>query len=392
MNAKPPSPNDKSDTKNKAKNSSPRETQKEATLSNNKPDRDGNKIKPNRRFFRDNYSGLIALFISLFTLLLTMAGLGGGYWVWLQDQHSIEAQKVTINALRQTITDKASAQNLKQLAQKVTQLSQNQQIQSKKISSLEQTFQQIKNLKQRDHQGWVIAEAEYLMRIAQYRLTLLHDPNGAIKALTLADQQLANLNQPHLVPARQAVISEIQSLRDYHPPNKVTILLQLNETMRHLVIQSPVNLGLGNTKSPSNAENRSVSQTNTNGFRGFIEAVWRSISEHINIQHYSRRITNLSAITTQTQTLQSIYVNLENAKTAVLIGDNHVYHRSLSKILQALKNHIANDSTKTGLMTTLHQLNGIDISPQAPTLGKGFSLLSKLSTPNESKQMRKPTS
>ncbi|WP_455380116.1 uroporphyrinogen-III C-methyltransferase [Acidihalobacter prosperus] len=392
MNAKPPSDNDKNNTNGKTKNGSEKEAKPTSTPSVKKTDTSNKKNKPRRPIFKGNLTGRIALFISLFTLLLLVTGIGGGYWVWIQNQKSIKTQNQTINTLRQAIGDKASAQNLQQLEQKASQLNEHLQAQNKKLDALSQTFQHAKSLKQRDQQGWIIAETEYLMQIAQYRLNLLHDPKGAIKALTLADQQLAHLNQPRLLPVRKALIAEIQSLQDFHPPDKTTLLLELNEIMQHLVLQSPLVPGLANSTASSTAQHPIAPKTKASGFRGFIDAVWQSISQHINIQHYSHRITNLSAITTQANVLQSIYVNLENAKSAVLVDDNSVYHQSINKTEKLLKNQITSNPTKSGLLKTLDKLKAVNISPPSPALGKALSLLHKESTASDKGNARKPTS
>lgn len=75
-----------------------------------------------------------------------------------------------------------------------------------------------------------VAEAEFLLRMANERISLFADPQGARLALTLADDQLKALNDPLYTGVRQALASEIQALAAVETADRVAIsgrLLQL---------------------------------------------------------------------------------------------------------------------------------------------------------------------
>lgn len=327
---------------------------------------------------RGSASGRVALVLALLALILLAAGGGAGYWAWSQFRHTMDMQAATLAQLRETLDSKASESSLADLDQQTRQLDAQQQAQSHALKSLNQALQQSQVLNQRDQRGWTVSEVEYLMRIARYRLDLLHDVHGAVAALTQADQRLAHLGDPDLLPVRQALAAEIQSLRDYQAPDKVGILLQLNQILSHIVLPTPLGTALLDrgdaTATPVHAE----TTKKPGGFRGFIEAVWHSISEHVSIRHYPQRVNDLAVITTQAQAAQSLYLYLENARAAVLAGDNGAYHQALAHVMDALHQGDGDQALRSGLLSTLDKLNAVDLAPPLPSLGEALKRLRHL--------------
>ncbi|AOU96628.1 hypothetical protein BI364_00060 [Acidihalobacter yilgarnensis] len=318
----------------------------------------------------------VALVLAVLALLLLAAGGGAGYWAWMQFRQTIASQDTKLQTLRQALAEKASREDMQGLGRQTDQLATQQEAQTRELQSLGQTLQQSQVLSQRDQRGWVLSEAAYLMRIARYQLDLLHDIHGADDALTLADRRLARLGDADLLPVRQALAAEIQSLRDYHGPDKVGILLQLNQIMSRIVLPTPLGATLLD-KNGATTESAAPAVKPSGGFRGFIEAVWRSISEHVSIRHYPQRVSDLAVVTTQAQAAQSLYLYLENARAAVITGDNTAYHHSLAAILKVLQDTSGDTALRTGMVETLDKLNAIDIAPAMPNIGEALTRLKK---------------
>lgn len=318
----------------------------------------------------------VALVLAVLALLLLAAGGGTGYWAWMQFRQTIASQDTKLQTLRQALAEKASREDMQWLGRQTDQLATQQEAQTRELQSLGQALQQSQVLSQRDQRGWVLSEAAYLMRIARYRLDLLHDIHGADDALILADRRLARLGDADLLPVRQALAAEIQSLRDYQGPDKVGILLQLNQIMSRIVLPTPLGATLLD-KNGATTKSAAPAVKPSGGFRGFIEAVWRSISEHVSIRHYPQRVSDLAVVTTQAQAAQSLYLYLENARAAVITGDNTAYHHSLAAILKVLQDTSGDTALRTGMVETLDKLNAIDIAPPMPNIGEALTRLKK---------------
>lgn len=79
-----------------------------------------------------------------------------------------------------------------------------------------------------------LAAVEQLLLMANDRLQLAHDSAGALKALDLADQRLALLNDPRLFRIREALAQERAGLATLTLPDYTGVMLALAEVSRRL--------------------------------------------------------------------------------------------------------------------------------------------------------------
>lgn len=330
---------------------------------------------------RAAWAATIGLLLAVIAILLGCAGFGVGYWAWQQMHSTLAMQTAQIQTLKQALSDKASRDHLAAYADKTDQLETQQQAQAQALNAFGKALRQNQILNQRDQRGWTLAEAEYLMRIARYRLDLLRDPQGAADALSQADQRLARLGDPEMLPVRRDLAAEIQALRDYQGPDKVGILLRLDQVMSQILLPTPLGAALLDHSGQSAPETATQKSGGTGGLRGFLAAIWDSISDHVSIRHYPQRINDLAVVTSQGQAAQSLYLYLENARAAVLAGDNTTYHQAIGDVLNTLKQTSGDPALRTGITQTLNKLEAIDIAPSLPKIGAALARLQKLAAP-----------
>ena len=82
--------------------------------------------------------------------------------------------------------------------------------QQKSIESLQLALADVKGRRPND---WLLAESDYLVKLAGRKLFLEHDIVSATKLIESADQRIAALNDPSLVPLRRAMANDITNLR-----------------------------------------------------------------------------------------------------------------------------------------------------------------------------------
>ena len=82
--------------------------------------------------------------------------------------------------------------------------------QQKSIESLQIAVADVKGRRPND---WLLAEADYLVKLAGRKLFLEHDAVSATKLMESADQRIAALNDPSLVPLRKAMANDITKLK-----------------------------------------------------------------------------------------------------------------------------------------------------------------------------------
>ncbi|APZ41694.1 uroporphyrinogen-III C-methyltransferase [Acidihalobacter ferrooxydans] len=321
---------------------------------------------------------LAAIFLSLIAILITLGGLGAGYWAWrqlhaqqlaqTQDASTLQTQ---IAAAQAQLRNRVSQQAVATLRSEVSALQQQVQTQTRTIDTLNKAIERIRTLAQRDPRGWRVAEVEYLMRIARYRLDLMGDYAGSIAALQAANRQLAVLADPNLLPVRQALAHEIVTLQDFKQPDRVGIMLELAQLANHLDGLAPPRPTLGGTPVSS------AHSPAQGGWRGLLETVWSAISSHIVVRHYNQPIQGMPDAEALLYMNQVLRLRLEAARLAVMRGNNTEYHDELKAALSWLKDHYA-PHTATRLKQQLQALLKHDIAPTPPDIGRSLTLLQKL--------------
>ncbi|MCL9777524.1 uroporphyrinogen-III C-methyltransferase [Vibrio methylphosphonaticus] len=82
--------------------------------------------------------------------------------------------------------------------------------QQESIQSLQLAVADVKGRRPND---WLLAEADYLVKLAGRKLFLEHDVVSATRLMESADQRIAALNDPSLVALRQSMANDITKLR-----------------------------------------------------------------------------------------------------------------------------------------------------------------------------------
>lgn len=118
-----------------------------------------------------------------------------------------------VNLLQSSVTSEITSSRQETLG-KVDQISQKTQVlleqQDKSIESLQLALAELKGRRPND---WLLAESDYFVKMAGRKLWLEHDVVSATKLMETADQRIAALNDPSLVPLRKAMADDIIKLR-----------------------------------------------------------------------------------------------------------------------------------------------------------------------------------
>ncbi|CAM3097036.1 uroporphyrinogen-III C-methyltransferase [Vibrio mytili] len=96
--------------------------------------------------------------------------------------------------------------------------------QQKSIESLQLAVADIKGRRPND---WLLAEADYLVKLAGRKLFLEHDVESATQLMETADQRIAALNDPSLVNLRKSMANDITKLRTVPLVDRDGLVLRL---------------------------------------------------------------------------------------------------------------------------------------------------------------------
>ncbi len=183
------------------------------------------------------------LAVALLALLVALGGTGFTLWQWQQEQaQQVKATSLVarLTTLEQSLDDQSRALS--------SRIAQGEQAQASELAALQAQQDQLQlNLEQerrrmqaRKPHDWLLAEADYLVRMAGRKLWLEQDPATAQALLQDADQRLAQLDDPSIGPLRRALAADLATLAELPRVDRAALVAQMEALVRRMD-QLPLN-------------------------------------------------------------------------------------------------------------------------------------------------------
>ena len=316
-----------------------------------------------------NVLGLLALLIALAALVL--AG-----WMYQQDQ-LLAAQKQNANAdfdseLRALSTSQSEFKALigaqrEALSQLRSDVGTRLDALTMRSQNLEVTVESLATV---DRQDWLLAEAEYLLRLANQRAQLSHDARSAAQLLGSADEILRDLDEPALLPVRaelareigalqnsaerdvegsylalQALASEVEKLRIYKAPSYVPIHVQVEESAWQQRLQ------------------------------GGLTAAWEKLRSYIRIDHHQDNFRAQLAPEQEAVLRASLQLMFEQAQLALLANQPVLYERALEKSAAWLNRYYQLDEKRDALLAQINTLAEVQVDAELADISGSLRML-----------------
>ncbi|OOE90495.1 hypothetical protein BZG76_13140 [Salinivibrio sp. AR647] len=255
--------------------------------------------------------------------------LGSSGWVFYHGhqqatvlQNTVSAQQSQIANLEQSLSQQQkAAEKAREQLEDATTTRLNQQDSS--LKSLQKAMADVKGRRPND---WLLAEADYLIRMAGRKVWLEHDAQSATALMEAADHRIAQLNDPSLVPIRQALADDITALKAVKRVDKDGIVLRLTSMQRQvedLPLASAVIPEAEETQAPVVSESVNDWQANlTTSLKGFVD----------DFITYRKRDGNVVPLLSPTQSYylqENLKNKLDQAMRAVYQGNDTLYHEAL---------------------------------------------------------------
>lgn len=327
--------------------------------------------KPNKVIAKTSSSSP-AYFILVFFICIAL--ISGIYLLWEnQQQNSIKQQLVTQRIDQQLATLKeqqviVTAQNEKQ----IEDIHSFQENLRNNLTNIVRNNQHLRN-------DWLMAEAEYLIQLANHRLLLEKDVATAKVALKAADARLAEVADPALLRIRKILNNDLQAL------NIVTIvdLAGLSVTLSSLSSNIP-NLPL-RTPDPKThkliQEEKTSASSEVKSVKDLPAAIWKDIKSLIVIRKHEKPLEPLLAPNQHFFLVQNLALLLEQSRFALLNGNNQIYQERLKVTKKWITQYFDNEHNVTrNMLTSIDELQKLDIDPALPDISSTFSAIKKYRT------------
>lgn len=176
--------------------------------------------------------------LSIIAIVIALLGTGGLAYQMQQQSSHYQAQIAALqNQLQQTQSSLTQQMNQVKTdtAQQASSTLHKAEVeltqQQKSIESLQLAMADVKGRRPND---WLLAEADYLVKLAGRKLFLERDATSATHLMESADQRIATLNDPSLVPLRKAMASDITKLKTIPIIDRDGLVLRLTALQQQI--------------------------------------------------------------------------------------------------------------------------------------------------------------
>ncbi|KYN25593.1 heme biosynthesis operon protein HemX [Vibrio cidicii] len=181
--------------------------------------------------------------LSIIAIVIALLGTGGLAYQMQQQSSHYQAQIAALqNQLQQTQSsltqqmNQVKTETMQQASSTLHKAEVELAQQQKSIESLQLAMADVKGRRPND---WLLAEADYLVKLAGRKLFLERDATSATHLMESADQRIATLNDPSLVPLRKAMASDITKLKTIPIIDRDGLVLRLT-ALQQQVDQLPL--------------------------------------------------------------------------------------------------------------------------------------------------------
>ncbi|MDF9390394.1 heme biosynthesis operon protein HemX [Vibrio sp. 1151_11] len=271
--------------------------------------------------------------IKLSVIAITLSIIfSGGIAYQMQQKDAVYQAKISALQTQLTQTQSNLAAEINQIKQetqaKADQLTHKTDValnqQQKSIDSLQLAIADIKGRRPND---WLLAEADYLVKLAGRKLFLEHDIVSATKLMESADQRIAELNDPSLVPLRKAMARDITQLKIIPLIDREGLVLRLTTLQQQVDTLPLANAMLPETQQQSAPQ---VSE-NINDWQNNLVSSLKDFSE--NFITFRTRDGNAIPLLSPEQHFylkENLKAKLETAIKAVYAEQQEIYTTALS--------------------------------------------------------------
>ncbi len=315
---------------------------------------------------KNSRSGIMPYFIALLLILALFFTGWNTYqqtlvqenWNQLQAKVSrqIEQQTQTIQQLK-TSTE-LSLQTVNRTQLQLNQLSSDNQSFKESLLS---TQERIRSLSGRQKQDWMLAEAAYLIKVAQLQLSLQKDKTTAIQLLKSADALILEIADSSLLPIRQAIAKDISNISLIIEVDLTGASLALNaisQQIPRLEIAALELAGLNNS-IPDSAKTDSGSFDLSQFYHQFLE-------DFIEVKDHSEPVKPLMTPSQRANLNSNIQLAIQQAQIALAMGNEALYRMNLNNAILWSKDFFSQNDKTQQVIKQLEQQRNVIVDTRYP--------------------------
>lgn len=318
---------------------------------------------------------LISIIALVLVLLLAL-------WNWQQWNNS-QASQQALKDLQQETTqlDSRYVERGSQQSQRLQSLTDAVAAQQELMTTLQRQIDHnattLLEAGNRTRTDWLLAEAEYLLRVANQRLLIEKDIKGAASALQAADDVLTESDDIGVYPVRQQLALEVLALKSVVAVDRTGLYLQLEaaiDSVHQLTDQTLIHDNAPGFMLSADASNVDVGESSV-AVRAW-QSFTRTLKQVVVVRRLDEQVKPLLSPDQSAYVRLNLQLMLEEAELAVLRGNQTLYQKSLEKALTTMQEWYNADNARVGaLADTLGELASRNVDPELPDISRSLGLL-----------------
>jgi len=320
---------------------------------------------------KEKKSSATIAWLALLIALIALAGVAYGLWILQQEKDSKNAAQSQLSQSQTQLVDsfKTSTQVLTGQVQGFISKSEGQQTRIDELQTqLQATNRQIGEVTQVSRRSWMLAEAEYLLRLANQRLLMERETASALALLNSADQIMVTVAEPGLFNVREALARETAELRGVAHLDVEGVFVKLaalGEQVEALALMAPDTGAKGEAVPPVLDEDEP----------SVLDAALERFGGMVTIRHRDEPLAPLLTPEQHYYAQQNLRLMLEQAQLALLQRKAGIYTRSLDKAANWIELYFQLNESAQALTATLRELQQVHVDPTLPDITASLALL-----------------
>lgn len=313
--------------------------------------------------------------------IVLVIALGAGLY-YHGHQQSL-AQAATDEALSEQLDalQKTQQQDKQQIADLLAQQQKSRQEADRQQASfgrqLNELQDKVASISGSDAKTWLLAQADYLVKLAGRKLWSDQDVTTAAALLKSADASLADMNDPSLIDVRRALNEDVGSLSAVTQVDFDGIILKLNQLSNQVD-----NLRLADNDtddSPMDNDSSSLSSSLTEWRQNLTKSWHNFMDDFITIRRRDSSAEPLLAPNQDVYLRENIRSRLLIAAQAVPRHQDEVYKQSLESVSTWVRAYFdTSDPSTKAFLEELDNLSQQSVSMDVPDELKSQPMLEKL--------------
>lgn len=311
-------------------------------------------------------------------MVAVLAVIASGY-VWQQGQRQQLMLQSDINAALQRLDQQSeNSHRLQREVDRVAAAAKQQQLQNDEAvqlvkKQLQNQQQRLQSLSTTDRDDWLLAEAEYLIRLANQRLLMGKEVAGALVLLNAADAIARELDDSALFSVREALAEDMASLRQAGKLDVDGVYL----TLGALALQADqLRLLAMPTLTEADKEINEEPQTWRQRFDNGLTSALTKLSHYIQVKRRDDIYKPLLAPEYEAAVRQNMRLMFEQSQMALLAAKQTLYEDSLTKVSQWLNDYYTLDHEKTAqLIAQVEEVKAVQVAVELPDISGSLRAL-----------------